>query len=322
LEIQIAPNPAEAARRSAIRRFNLFYTRRVGALNEGLLQSPFSLTEARVLFELAQRDGWVAAHLAHELNLDPGYLSRILRRFEKMGLVHKAASSTDGRQTTLALTVAGREAFARLNDASDAEITEMLAHLCEPDQRRLVDSMRTIENLLGETQRSAPPYVLRFHRPGDMGFVVHRQAILYAQEYGWDNTFEALVAEIVAKFIRQFDQTRDRCWIAEIEGEIVGCVFVVKRSPTVAQLRLLYVEPRARGLGIGRHLVDECIRFARDAGYRTLTLWTNDILVSARRIYEAAGFRLVKEERHTSFGHALVGQYWNLALRARRRHAP
>jgi DNA-binding MarR family transcriptional regulator/GNAT superfamily N-acetyltransferase len=305
---------SEFARRvEAVRRFTRFYTRQIGVLHEGLLNSPFSLAEARVLYELAHRDMPTAAELGTELGLDAGYLSRILRGFVKDGLLAKTPSEQDGRQRFLALTAKGRKAFAPLDRRSRDEVGAMLADLAPAEQARLIEAMRTVETLLG--RKTAPPaYVLRPHRPGDIGWVIHRHAALYAQEYGWDESFEALVAEIGAKFIRDFDIRRERCWIAERDGDIVGSVFLVKQSDTVAKLRLLIVEPAARGLGIGHRLVDECIRFARQAGYRQLTLWTNDILVAARRIYEAAGFRLVLEEKHRSFGHDLVGQNWELDL--------
>jgi DNA-binding MarR family transcriptional regulator/GNAT superfamily N-acetyltransferase len=305
---------SEFARRvEAVRRFTRFYTRQIGVLHEGLLNSPFSLAEARVLYELAHRDMPTAAELGTELGLDAGYLSRILRGFVKNGLLAKTPSEQDGRQRFLALTAKGRKAFAPLDRRSRDEVGAMVADLAPAEQARLIEAMRTVETLLG--RKTAPPaYVLRPHRPGDIGWVIHRHAALYAQEYGWDESFEALVAEIGAKFIRDFDIRRERCWIAERDGDIVGSVFLVKQSDTVAKLRLLIVEPAARGLGIGHRLVDECIRFARQAGYRQLTLWTNDILVAARRIYEAAGFRLVLEEKHRSFGHDLVGQNWELDL--------
>jgi DNA-binding MarR family transcriptional regulator/N-acetylglutamate synthase-like GNAT family acetyltransferase len=307
---------AELAERiAAVRQFSRFYTRRIGALREGLHDSPFSLTEARVLYELAQRDGLTAGQLAKELALDPGYLSRILRGFARRGLLDKAVSAADGRQSLLALTEAGRAAFAPLDAGSRAEIGAMLAPLPGAAQRRLIAAMRTIERLLdGGGGDPKEPYLLRGHQPGDIGWVIHRQGALYAEAYGWDERFEALVAEIAAKFINDFDPARERCWIAERDGEIVGSVFLVKQSARIAKLRLLYVEPAARGLGIGRRLVQECIRFARHKGYRKITLWTNDILVSARRIYEAAGFTLLAEERHHSFGHDLVGQNWELEL--------
>ena len=300
----------------AVRRFSRFYTRRIGALHEGLLGAPLSLTEARVIYELAQSAESTAGRLGNDLGLDAGYLSRILRGFHERGLIDRRPSETDGRQTVLSLTDAGRDAYAVLDTRSQAEVGALLENLSGPQRRRLVSALATAEALLGGTPPPAPrvPYILRPPRPGDMGWVVHRQGFLYAEEYGWDERFEALVAEIVAAFIRNYDPKRERCWIAEREGAVVGSVFVVRESDTVAKLRLLYVEPGARGLGIGRRLVDECIRFARQTGYRRLTLWTNDILIAARRIYQETGFRLVAEERHHSFGHDLVGQNWDLNL--------
>jgi len=301
---------------AAVRRFNRFYTRHIGLLQETLLRSPFSLTEARVLYELGNRAPTHATALGQELGLDAGYLSRILRGFERRGLLARTPSHTDRRQSVLALTAQGRNAFARLDAASRREIGTLLEQRPADDQARLVGSMHTIEQLLGgppPTDRAAA-YRLRRHRPGDMGWVVHRHGVLYAREYRWDARFEALVAEIVAKFLKQYDPQHERCWIAELDGEIVGSVFLVQRSQAVAQLRLLLVEPHARGLGIGARLVDECVRFARRVGYRKMMLWTNDVLRAARHIYEKAGFQLAHQERHHSFGHALVGQTWQLAL--------
>ncbi len=306
---------SELSRRvEAVRRFNRFYTRQIGVLHEGLLRSPFSLTEARVIYELAHRERATASELGAELGLDAGYLSRILRGFQDRGLLAKQPSETDGRQSILSLTEQGREAFATLNARSRAEIETMLKGLSAADQNRLVEAMHIIEELLGARPERRVPYLLRPHRPGDMGWVVHRHGVLYAEEYGWDERFEALVAEIVAKFIANFDPQRERCWIAEREGEIVGSVFLVRRTDGVAQLRLLLVEPKARGLGIGTRLVDECIRFARYAGYGKIVLWTNSVLLAARHIYEKAGFRLVQEEPHHSFGHDLIGENWEREL--------
>jgi DNA-binding MarR family transcriptional regulator/GNAT superfamily N-acetyltransferase len=300
----------------AVRHFNRFYTRRIGVLQEGLLQSPFSLAQARALYELAHRENPAASALARDLGLDAGYLSRILKGFEKRGLVRRSRSESDGRQSILSLTAKGRRAFAALDAQSSDEVRGMAGKLAPADRGQLAGAMQTIERLLGgDTAAAAPvPYVLRPHQPGDMGWVAHRHGVLYAQEYGWDESFEALVAEIAAKFIRGFDPQRERCWMAERAGEVVGSVFLVKRSKNVAQLRLLLVEPGARGLGIGRRLVEECIRFARQRGYRKITLWTNDVLTAARTIYERAGFRLVEESRHHSFGKDLVGQNWELDL--------
>ena len=309
---------ASRERVAAVRRFNRFYTRQIGLLQETLLRSPFSLTEARVLYELGNRAPTHATALGQELGLDAGYLSRILRGFERRGLLERAPSKTDGRQSVLGLTARGRTAFARLDGASRREIGTLLDRLPAPEQMRLVASMHTIEQLLGAPPPAPPPcsaaYRVRRHRPGDMGWVVHRHGVLYAREYGWDARFEVLVAEIVAKFIKRYDPKRERCWIAELEGEIVGSVFLVQRSSRVAQLRLLLVEPYARGLGIGARLVRECVGFARQVGYRKIMLWTNDVLHAARHIYEKAGFHLVREERHHSFGHDLVGQTWERRL--------
>lgn len=296
-----------------VRRFNRFYTRQIGVLHEGLLQSPFSLTEVRVLFELDSRQRPTAAEVGKELGLDGGYLSRILRSFQQRGLVASEPSDTDGRQHHLHLTDSGREAFATLNERQNEDVKALLDRLPATDQGRLLEAMRTIEVLLGG-RAAKEPYLLRTHRPGDMGWVVYRHGVLYAQEYGWDEHFEAMVAGIVAKFIESFDPSCERCWIAERDGENLGSVFLVKESEAVAKLRCLLVEPSARGLGIGRRLVEECIRFARQCGYRKITLWTNSVLVAARRIYEAAGFELVHEEVHHSFGPDWIGQTWDLVL--------
>jgi DNA-binding MarR family transcriptional regulator/GNAT superfamily N-acetyltransferase len=299
---------------AAVRRFNRFYTQKIGVLREGLLNSPFSLTEARVLYELANRDQPTASALGRDLGLDAGYLSRILRRFEKKGLLTRKTSKTDGRQQLLTLTRKGEEAFAPLNTRSRAEIGALLDPLSEAEQVRLVEAMHTIERSLGAAPEPRTPYLLRPHQPGDMGWVVHRHGALYAQEYGWDETFEALVAEVAAAFIKTYDPKTERCWIAEKDGAIVGSVFLVRKSRTVAKLRLLYVEPKARGLGIGARLATECERFARQAGYRKITLWTNSILHAARHIYEKAGYRLVESAPHRSFGHDLVGETWEKTL--------
>jgi DNA-binding MarR family transcriptional regulator/GNAT superfamily N-acetyltransferase len=294
-----------------VRRFNRFWTRQIGVLREGYLESRFSLAEVRVLFELARREETTASELGGELGLDAGYLSRLLGGFEKDDLIRKRPSEVDGRRSLLRLTERGRETFAPLDARSRSDIGAMLGSLSVAEQDRLVGAMRTIEGLLSVPEAS---YLLRPHESGDMGWVVHRHGVLYAGEYGWDERFEALVAEIVAKFIQEYDPKRERCWIAERDGENVGCVFLVKQSEEIARLRLLLVEPQARGLGIGSRLVEECIRFARQAGYQKITLWTNDVLYAARRIYEGVGFRLVHEEPHHSFSHDLVGQTWELEL--------
>jgi DNA-binding MarR family transcriptional regulator/N-acetylglutamate synthase-like GNAT family acetyltransferase len=303
-----------ARRVEVVRHFNRFYTRRIGALKEGLLDTPYSLTEARLLYELAHRNRPTATELGTELELDPGYLSRLLRRFAERRLVRKRRSDADGRQNLLSLTEHGQRVAATLNARSSAEVRTALESLSEAEQARLVEAIRTIEGVLGAPAERANPYVLRSHQPGDMGWVVHRHGVLYAQEYRWDERFEALVAGIVARFIDHFDAKKERCWIAERDGEIVGSVFLVKHSKTTAQLRMLLVEPKARGLGIGKRLVAECERFARAAGYRRIILWTNSVLHAARHIYEQAGYRLIEEEPHHSFGHDLVGQTWELKL--------
>jgi len=297
-----------------VRRFNRFWTRQIGVLREGYLESPFSLTEVRILYELAHCDETTASELGEELGLDAGYLSRILRGFEKQGLIHKRPSEADGRRRLLRLTERGQEAFAPLDARSRDDVGAMLGGMSIERQEHLVGAMRTIEGLLSARPEPEVPYILRLHRPGDMGWVVHRHGVLYAREYGWDERFEALVAEIVAQFIQQYDPKLERCWIAEREGEIVGCVFLVRESEEIAKLRLLLVEPKARGLGIGSRLVEECVRFARQAGYRKITLWTNDVLDAARGLYERVGFRLVHGEPHHSFGYDLVGQTWELML--------
>jgi DNA-binding MarR family transcriptional regulator/N-acetylglutamate synthase-like GNAT family acetyltransferase len=300
---------------AAVRRFNRFYTRQIGVLQEGLLRSPFSLTQVRVLYELAHRPEAPARDLGRELGLDAGYLSRLLRGFQVRGLLERTPSGADGRQSLLRLTRKGRTTFASLDARSEKDVAGMLARLPAPGQVRLVGAMAAIHELLEESPEPRLPYLLRSHRPGDMGWVVHRHGVLYADEYGWDERFEALVAGIVARFVEAFDPRRERCWIAERDGAVVGSVFLVKHSKTVAQLRLLLVEPSARGLGIGGRLVDECVRFARQARYRKVMLWTNDGLDAARHLYERAGFVLVKEQPHDHFGEGLVGQTWELPLR-------
>jgi DNA-binding MarR family transcriptional regulator/N-acetylglutamate synthase-like GNAT family acetyltransferase len=299
----------------SVRRFNRFYTKQIGVLDESLLRSPFSLTELRVLYEIAHRDRPNAAELAEHLHVDRGYLSRMLRRFQKLGLLRRQASAEDGRQSLLSLTDKGRRTFAALDARQQEEVATLIGALPAPQQRRLVDAMSAIEQILGAPPGVAKtPYLLRQHQPGDLGWVVHRHGALYAQEFGYDAHFEALVAKIVGDFVERHDAARERCWIAEKDGEIVGSVFLVKKSATVAKLRLLYVEPRVRGLGIGERLVDECIRFARQARYRRITLWTQSHLAAARHIYEKMGFTLTAEEPHHSYGLDLVSETWELAL--------
>jgi DNA-binding MarR family transcriptional regulator/N-acetylglutamate synthase-like GNAT family acetyltransferase len=299
---------------SAVRSFNRFYTKQIGVLREGLLASPFSLSEVRVLYELAHRDRTTATELARDLGLDAGYLSRILSEFEKRGLIRKAPSEADGRQTLLSLTSKGRKVFGPLEARSNDEVETMLSKLSPEDQARLTGAMSVIERLLGGEDASRVPFVIRTHQPGDLGWIVHRHGALYAREYGLNDNFEALVAEIAAHFLRNFDARRERCWIAERDGERVGCVCLVKETEEVAKLRVLLVEPKARGLGVGHRLVAECVRFARQAGYRKIVLWTSDALVAARRVYEKAGFRLVDQKRHNMFGPDWAGQTWELGL--------
>jgi len=298
----------------AVRGFNRFYTRQIGLLGDHVLESPFSLSEMRVLYELAHRDGPTASDLGKDLGLDAGYLSRMLRRFESKRLITRASSPTDGRQNHLRLTTRGRDAFAPLENRARAEVGSMLGRLSPAERQQVVDAMSTIERTLRGQPADRAPYVLRPHQPGDMGWVVHRHGAMYAQEWGYNEEFEALVARIVADFLDNFDPKRERCWMAEKDGAIVGSVFVVSKSKTVAKLRLLAVEPSARGLGIGRRLVDECVRFARGAGYRTLTLWTHSQLAAARRLYQDAGFTRTHHERHHSFGKDLVDEIWDLRL--------
>lgn len=298
---------------AAVRAFNRFYTNVIGVLRGGLVDTPYSLTEARVVFELAQRKAVEVAELRRLLDIDAGYLSRILGRFESGGLVSRQRSHTDARRQVIALTDGGKSAFQLLDARSTQDVHQLLSRLSEEDQRRLVRAMDTIREVLEESPRPAS-FVLRAPAPGDLGWVVHRHGVVYADEYGWDATFEALVAKIVAEYAERRDPRREAAWIAEIDGEPAGCVFCVEKDDKTAQLRLLLVEPRARGLGIGARLVEECVRFARRAGFEQLTLWTNDVLVDARRIYERAGFELVEEETHHSFGHDLVGQYWQRRL--------
>jgi DNA-binding MarR family transcriptional regulator/GNAT superfamily N-acetyltransferase len=299
----------------AIRAFNRFYTRKIGVI-DGTASSPFSLAEARVLYELAHRERPTATDLRKELGLDAGYMSRILREFERRRLVTRERSKTDEREKFLSLTAKGRRAFAPLDERSNRDIAAILEELAPAARKQLVDSAQAIRSLLGDKPEPKVPYLLRPHQPGDLGWIVHRQAILYAEEYGWDETYEALAAEIVAQFIKNYDPKRERCWMAEKDGARVGAVFAAKASEEVAKLRLLHVEPGARGLGIGKRLVEECVRFTRQAGYQKLTLWTQSILHAARHIYGQAGFRIVRQEQHHSFGKDLIAETWELNLRS------
>jgi DNA-binding MarR family transcriptional regulator/GNAT superfamily N-acetyltransferase len=300
---------------SAVRRFNRFITQKIGVLGDGYLHTPYSLAQARILYELGHGQDLTATWLCRELGLSAGYLSRILEGFKKQGLIEKIRSETDGRQHILHLTPLGKEAFALLDWRSRDEVAEMLARLSAENQKRLLKAMQTIQNVM-DAGKQAPPesFLLRDPEPGDMGWVTYRHGVIYAQEYGWDATFEALVAQIVSDYISNLNPARERCWIAEMDGEIVGSVFVVQASQETAKLRLLLVEAKARGLGLGTRLVEECIRFARRSGYKKLTLWTNSVLVAARHIYQKTGFKIVDQEEHHSFGKDLVSETWELDL--------
>lgn len=315
-----APDPA---RIEAVRRFNRFYTRRIGVLDDGLLDSPFSLAEARLLWELAHADTRLtASRLAKELDLDPGYLSRLLRRLKDRGLVRTSRSKEDARVLWLSLTPAGQRAYAPLDARSREQVAGLLGTLDEPRQQALLDAMALIENALSDTPREQAPITLRALQPGDLGWVIGRHGALYAQEYGWSTDFEALVARIAADFVERFDPAREAAWIAERDGQRLGCVFLVQARdearqqviPAAAQLRMLLVEPAARGHGLGQRLVDECERFAREQRYRRILLWTNSLLDAARAIYTRTGYRLIASEPHHSFGHDLVGETWEKVL--------
>ena len=299
---------------AAVRRFNRFYTQKIGMLRRKLYASPLSLAEVRVLYELAHREAPTASELAAALDLDAGYLSRILQGFEKKDWLRRRRSTDDARQSHLSLTASGRRAFAPLDRASHDEVAALVAGISEADLGALSEAMNRIESILDPKHARPATVTLRTHRPGDIGWVIERHGALYAQELGWDITFEALVAGIAARFLERFDPRYERCFIAEKDGERVGSVFIVRRSATTAQLRLLLIEPHARGFGIGKQLVDACLAFAREAGYRKMMLWTNKGLDAARGIYEARGFVLTKEEKHRSFGTDLVGQTFELKL--------
>lgn len=301
---------------AAVRRFNRFHTRLVGALNEHLLASDYSLPQVRVLYEIANAGedrSPSARELGEVLRMDTGYLSRVVSGLEGDGLIARTPSADNAKRLALTLTAEGHRVFDGLNAASAEEVAALLEPLSETERGQLVGAMHRIRRLLGDAPVKRT-FVLRDPAPGDIGWIAHRQGLLYAHEYGWDWTFEALVAEIVGQFAKEFIPGRERCWVAEMEGEVVGSVFVVRQDDETAKLRLLYVDPAARGLGLGRRLVDECLGFARGAGYRRIVLWTNDVLVSARRIYEATGFSLIEEEPHRSFGQDLVGQVWGRDL--------
>jgi DNA-binding MarR family transcriptional regulator/GNAT superfamily N-acetyltransferase len=298
---------------AAVRRFNRFYTQRIGLLQEGVYKSEFSLTQARVLYEIIRRDQPItAAEIAKELGLDAGYLSRILRGFEVRGYIVRQTSDRDGRQSLLSATPRGRESFAPVEAQTIEDVTALLRDREDGAQTRLCEAMQTIESVLGPEPRV--PFILRDPKPGDMGWIISSHGIVYSREYGWNDQLEAVTAEIVVAFMRKRDERRERCWIAERGGRNAGCVLLVAESDTVARLRLLLVEPEARGLGLGARLIDECVRFAREARYRKITLWTHGVLIGARRLYERAGFCLVASTTHDDFGPMLVSETWDLDL--------
>jgi DNA-binding MarR family transcriptional regulator/GNAT superfamily N-acetyltransferase len=308
-------NAGLSDRVAAVRRFNRFYTQRIGLLQEGVYKSDFPLTHARVLYEIIHRDKPTAAEIAKDLGLDTGYLSRILRGFEARGLIVRETAAHDGRQNLLSVTPRGRKSFAPVEAETNQEVAELLTGRSDAAQIKLVDAMATIETLLGPQPQI--PYILRPPRPGDMGWIVSRHGAIYSGEYGWNDRIESYTAEVVAAFMRKHDPQRERCWIAERAGQTIGCVFLVadeENSEAIARLRLLLVEAEARGLGIGARLVDECIRLAREARYRKITLWTHSILTAARSIYQRAGFKLVATKAHNEFGPRLVGETWELEL--------
>ena len=299
-----------------VRHFNRFYTKQIGLLQDRMLSSPYSLTEVRVLYEIAHREKSTASDLAEELGLDPGYLSRLLAKLQHQGLLRRQRSPSDGRQSFLSLTRKGQRVFRPLETRSNQQVAKMLNRLTSAQQKDLLSAMHAIEQRLGDASAEEKmPYLLRTHQPGDMGWVVHRHGDLYWREYRYDERFEALVAGIVSQFVDRFDPRRERCWIAEKDGEIVGTVFLVRKSKTICKLRLLLVEPAARGLGIGRRLVAECVRFGRDAGYKKMILWTQSELGAARHLYKDAGFRLAGRQRHHSWGRRnLISEVWELKL--------
>jgi DNA-binding MarR family transcriptional regulator/GNAT superfamily N-acetyltransferase len=310
----LATSDSLEARIAAVRRFSRFYTRELGLLRESLVDAGFSLTESRVLYELAHRDQVTASELAADLDLDHGYLSRILRRFGEDGLLKKTRAADDGRQSLITITAKGRKAFAPLNKGSHDQVAEWLGRLSDAEQARVVGAMATVESLLSHKDARPDPIMLRPHRPGDMGWVTAAHGAIYANEYGWDITFEAMVAKIVAEFIENFDAKRECCWIAEMDGVPVGSSFVVNKGDGIAKLRLVIVDAKARGLGVGKRLVEECMRFAKSAGYKSMTLWTQDNLTAARGIYQRAGFKLVGSEANHSFGVDLVSETWEREL--------
>jgi DNA-binding MarR family transcriptional regulator/GNAT superfamily N-acetyltransferase len=312
---QTPDSQTDQPRIDAVRRFNRFFTRQVGALRKDYLGSPFSLPEARVLYELDRRKDASASEIAAALEVDPGYLSRLLRQFEKHGLVTRKKSNSDGRRSHISLTARGRRAFAPIDLQSERYAGDLLSKLPEPEQKRLVAAMATIETLSGDTIDSERQYILREPRTGDFGWIVSRHGELYWQEYKWGWPFEGLCAQIVADFVNNFDAKKERCWIAEMNGENVGTIMLVKdKEPGVARIRLLLIDPKARGLGLGTRLVDECVKFARKSGYSAITLWTHSVLSAARHVYESAGFTLTSSEKRNSWGQDVVAEFWDMKL--------
>jgi DNA-binding MarR family transcriptional regulator/predicted N-acetyltransferase YhbS len=299
---------------NGVRGFNRFYTRQIGVLQEALLASEYSLAEVRVLYELNARGRTTATDLARDLELDAGYLSRLLRKLETQHLISRRAAAADARQSEIALTARGKSEFAELDSRSHDQIQALLSGMSRPERGELLRAMQTIERLWGRAPLIDKPYVIRAPEPGDFGWIVHRHGALYAREYGWSEKFEGLVAGVVADYVRSHQPRRDRCWVADCDGEILGCIFIMRVDDATAQLRLLYVEPRARGKGVGSQLVKECLRFAERAGYERVRLWTNDVLTSARRIYQSVGFKLVTTERHSQFGPSMTGETWELVF--------
>jgi DNA-binding MarR family transcriptional regulator/N-acetylglutamate synthase-like GNAT family acetyltransferase len=299
---------------AALRRFNRFYTQKIGVLESGYLQSPFSLAEARVLYELAQHQESTASEISCRLGLDTGYLSRILAKLQGQELIRRSPAEQDGRQRLIQLTSKGRKAASGLDTQSQRQAGSLLDQLADPKQAGVIQAMNQIQSALGAPPAADEPYFIRTHRSGDLSWIVYRHAVLYSQEYGWHQPFEASVMEIAASFLKHYDPACERCWLAERSGETLGCVLLVKRSKRIAQLRLLLVEPSARGLGIGKRLVEECIRFSRESGYKKVVLWTHDNLKAARTIYKKAGFKLVATDSHEDFGPRVTAETWELVL--------
>jgi DNA-binding MarR family transcriptional regulator/GNAT superfamily N-acetyltransferase len=313
-----APTPSPPDERiAAFRRFNRFYTQKIGVLENGYLQSPFSLAEARLLYELAQREESTASELSASLGLDMGYLSRMLGKLQEQDFIKRAPAQQDARQRLIQVTTKGKKAVHALDSRSHDQAGALLAGLTAPQQTNVLQAMSQIQGTLGESPAPSEPYIIRTHRTGDLSWIAYRHAVLYSQEYGWNQGFEDLILEITTNFLKNYDPEAERCWVAERSGEILGCVLLVKQSKRIAKLRLLLVEPSARGLGIAKRLVEECIRFARETGYEKIGLWTHSNLTAARRIYQKAGFQLVGTDSHQDFGPRVTAETWELALAGR-----